>query len=228
MTAASAVACGACVFGLADQMLPPIAGWSILAVTWTLAVMVALTVTRTELPLVPPGPHQVLLVAGGVLASGVTGPLTTLPLAAMPLIATLMAKRRPELLTPAARRIILRIGVLHGIAVIPLVGVMAWRLATTTPQDTAIRWGGTAAGRRAMNELYRAEPASLDAYRAIVRDGAFPEATAAARRLAAIGDPAADRPLLAAAQARFRDEDYAASEIGRALTEMDARGVPSR
>jgi len=221
--ATPARACGQCSFALVDRIVPPVHGWTLLAISLPLSVVVAGLLLRRRLP----GTMHPLLQAGltgaAVVLSGVAGPLLVWP-AALPAMRAAWRARRGDG-NDRERRVLMRIGTVHAVAALALLATGVIVLLTRTRADYIVQWGGTAGASMGLRSLTKDEPASLPDYRDIVMRGGGGEVAWAARRLGAIGDPVTDGPLLESAAARLEDDAVAIEGVRAGRESLRARAA---
>lgn len=99
-----------------------------------------------------------------------------------------------------------------------------------TEASYIMTWEKTGAGRMELQRLLQSEPASLPNLRQLVIEGNASLATAAAKRLATVGEPQTDVPILIEALERFRFEPDGASsaaDLEAALRSLSGSNLPA-
>ena len=223
-TAADANACGVCVMGATDIILPPIQIWMLIALTWFLSNGIVRSVTRINLPAQPKVFGAVGIAFLGLIVGGIAfGPLTILPLTLPPAYAFVrsIVQRRPGEVSVRV------IGALHVLAIAMAVGFSVYTLRTRTDAEYIAQWPGSPTGRARFKALRHREPASLPAYRELLAGDNESLAVEAAERLGEVGDPDVDEVLLMNAARRFHDSTDARQRIEGALEKLRARSGPS-
>jgi hypothetical protein len=224
--ATPAAACGGCVFAMADMVLPPITLWCVIAVTWFLASAAVASILRLELPLQPKLLVASLVAAGGVVLSGIVGPLALLPLGIPPLVAFVHAGFGARRAGERGRRAILLLGAAHVVAATIGLGLLVFTLTTRTDADVIVRWPFSPPARERWRELAARGQAGLPELREIVERADGMLLAQAALQLAKVGEPAQDAPRVERALERLRADRYQedeANDVMRALVEMKRR-----
>ncbi len=221
--ATPAFACGACNYAKIEALMPSIRFWSLLAIAWFVANGVVRSATGVALPLQPRALGAIVLACVAVLFNGVTGLPNAVLLLLIPLWSLGRSLRRgsdPDL------RVVRIIGGIAVVACAALALQSGRELSRTrTKAETIALLSSTAAGRHEFARLRHDEPASLDTYRDLLRLGDSTTAIKAAERIAIIGDPDVDLPLLEQARMRFGADDPTAEQIALAIQQLRARNV---
>lgn len=225
-----ALACGYCTRSIVDALLPGVNAWSTWAVAWLAAMSLVRYSTKVVLPFVPLNPGWLVL-GLGFLGCGVTyGLLPLLPLALGPLVSTLMAfipgaGRRWGSAALRGVRWVGLVGVATGVV---LAGYSTYVHRTRSDVDFMCEWPGGPVTRGKVKRLAREEPASLATYREILRRPSHSFTADVAERVAEIGDPAIDLPLLRDALSRYpKDWTWDADRMQKALEAFEFRASVS-
>ncbi|HEX3531998.1 MAG TPA: hypothetical protein VH988_33485 [Thermoanaerobaculia bacterium] len=148
------------------------------------------------------------------------GPLVVPFLMTPPLVATLLAFGSKPFPGRLAVRIV---GGLHVVALAAGLVMMVHILKTRTDGEFIVQWEGAAMGQSRLHHLQKEEPRSLPTYRYLV-EHASPRAVAqAAGRIALLGSPEVDGPLLEKALRRSAGEPEAAESLTAALAALRSR-----
>jgi hypothetical protein len=207
-----------------DSVLPPIRVWSLFAILWFIAHGALRSWSGVILPLQPRLIASVgIAVLGFLLGAAWLGPMAVLPLAFPPAYAVLRALI-PRVQMPDSVRKRLRIAGAVALSAVAILG--AWsvhEVRTRTEAQFIADWSATAIGRAHFKALQAKEPSSLAAYRELLMIGDGTVAAQSAERIARIGDPAVDVPLLERALIRFGSDDGTAEAIAQAIHQLRAK-----
>jgi hypothetical protein len=226
----SANACGQCAASQIWKLFPPLLIWQWIGIAWFLTLSLLKTVSKTELRFIPhiiPGAFLTLL--GLFFGFVMTGPITILPFLVIAFAATivLLFNRKKKY----SLRLFIAIYLLAflSISAIMVTGILEIIHPTPkSPVDIILRWEGTGSERIAFSELRKAEPDSVSSYREIVRKGTFYSVTQAVKRLAIVGDPEIDVPLVINGLERSRANSYKylSIDIEDVLRKMTGLSLP--
>jgi hypothetical protein len=195
--------------------------WIILAFTWFLAHGVIRTFAKAPLPAQPGLLGSIgLALAAAVVASAIAGPLVVPFLMIPPLVATVLAFGS----NPFPGRLAVRIvGGLHVAALLAGLVMMTYILRTRTEGEFIVQWEGTAMGDSRLHQLRKEEPRSLPTYRYLVEHGGSRVVAKAAERIAVVGSPEVDVPILEKALRRSSNKPRAAESITAALAALKSK-----
>jgi hypothetical protein len=222
-----ALACGVCAASMMDSFAPPVQWWLLLAFTWFLAHGAIRTFAKAPLPAQPGllGSIGLSLVAFGV-GSVMAGPLVVPFLMTPPLIATLLAFGAKPFPGRLAVRIV---GGLHVAALAAGLMMMVHILNTRTDGEFIVQWENAVMGQSRLRHLQKEEPRSLPTYRYLVEHAGPRVVAQAAERIALVGSPEVDIPILERALRRSTGEPRAAESLTAALAALRSRpGIPFR
>lgn len=213
-----ALACGVCTASIVDSFAPPVQGWILLAFTWFLTHGAIRTLTRAPLPAQPGLLGSIGLgLAAAVLGLAIAGPLVVPFLMIPPLVATFLALGS----NPFPGRLAVRIaGGLHVAALLASLAMSAYILRTRTEGEFIVQWEGAAMGISHLHQLQKDEPRSLPTYRYLLEHGSSRLIAKAVERIAVVGSPEVDIPLLEKALRRSSNEPQAAESITAALAAL--------
>jgi len=210
---------------MVDLFLPPALLWFLLPLSWFVAMGAASSLLGLRLA----GQPGVLGSIGLTLAAFLTGAMVLGPLASAPLIlppayAFLRAvwMGAPDL-SGRPRRVLLAIGTAHLLAIAAGVAILIHTQLTRTDSAYICQWPDTALGRSKFRDLRVLEPASLPQYRYIAEHASGPLVGDAADRLAEIGNPSEDDPVLDRALGRNAADSDLAGRIVMARRRLDQR-----
>jgi hypothetical protein len=223
---APAAACGVCASAGADLDLPPIHAWAFLGGAWFFATALLSQVYHTPLEVFPRLPWALGILGGLFVLSGIAlgagGFLLLIPWAAIPFILSLFMRRPP--FDKRTLRIWLQVAGLAALAAILILAFWSRHIRTTrTRAEFIVQWPHTPPARELMMELKKNEPESLDEYRYIFEHGDNLLAPDMVKKLAALGDPDVDIPLLEARLEEFEDDPYDLEQIQDAIEELRQR-----
>mgnify|MGYP001599284333 CR=1 FL=1 len=202
-TGSDAWACGPCMIASADQILPPIYLWCSIAVGWFLATGAIASFFRVKSKYIPGILKTFLYLFLFFFVGASTGMLGLLVLAVPPALTFAYSFSSGSIHSwPHGFRL--------GIRWLALVAVTAFSIAsikcihirqTRSPFDFILQWGDLVPSLVIIHSWKQKEPEILPNYRFIIEHGKDQPVVFAriAERLAAIGDPAIDIPILEAA-----------------------------
>jgi len=216
-----ALACGTCTASIVDSFAPPVAWWIILAFSWFLAHGVIRTFAKAPLPAQPGLVGSIgLALAAAAAAAAMAGPLVVPFLMIPPLVATMLAFGSKPFPGRLAVRIV---GGLHVAALVAGLVMMAYILRTRTEGEFIVQWEGAAMSDLRLHQLQKEEPRSLPTYRYLVEHGSSRVVATAAARIALVGSPEVDGPILERALRRSSNEPRAAESITAALAALQRK-----
>jgi|SRR6185295_11517789 len=216
-----ALACGVCTASIVDSFAPPVQWWILLAFTWFLTHGAIRTLTQAPLPAQPGVLGSIgLSLAAAVMASVIAGPLVVPFLMIPPLVATVLAFGSNPF--PGRRAVRIASG-LHVAALLIGLVMSAYILRTRTEGEFIVQWEGAAMGDSRLRQLQKQEPRSLPTYRYLLEHGGSRLIAKAAERIAVVGSPEVDVPILERALRRFSNEPRATESLNAALTVLQGR-----
>lgn len=220
--AGDAFGCSICCTSLTDYFVPPIGLWSLLAIAWFLTNGAVRDLTKRKLPLQPGFAVSVFLVLGiGLLGAAMVGLGVMYLLFIPPAIGFARAISSRSETEVNGRKATKIVGWIYGSGVICAIVLFAYTHMTRKPEEFICKWGLNAPGFMLFNNLKGEEPASLEAYRYLVRNGDDQIVGKAAERIGEIGDPAVDIPLL---KAHVRSgQDHYAARVRAAILKLEAK-----
>jgi len=120
-----------------------------------------------------------------------------------------------------ARKVIILLAVVHGIAGATGLWLLVHTLRTRTDAGYICEWSGTAPGLARFAMLRKQEPASIDSCRYVIEHGSGWIVGKAAARLGEIGDATRDAQLLREASAK--SEQAVRTQIDEALSSLERK-----
>jgi hypothetical protein len=212
-------------------VIPPVVFWSFLSLSWFVMTGIASSVFHQKLPLQPRAVFSVgIAVAAALVGAAVLGPLVLLPLAVPPayvFIRSVLPWRRLPV-EGGLRKVILSLGIVSLLCAGAGLVVLVRTLHTRTEAEYICQWASSAPAHAKFQALHKREPASLPEYRYIIQHSTDDFLAAeTADRLAEIGDPSLDAPLLQAAIARNRADSEVAVRMTAALQHLRGRATGS-
>lgn len=208
--ASPAKACGACAIALSDQYLPPISLWNSIAVCWYLGTAAISSYFRVKVNFVPGLLAVGVVILGGLgtLALGYPFLLLLAIPAAMAAVLSIFGQTTAE-----SRSFRLAIRSLAGVAILAVsfAAIKSVQIhRTRTDMGFVLQWGDVVPALAIVESWKLKEPESLSKYREVIERGRRMEVVVerAAERIAEIGDPAVDIPLLEAALKRCDTENW--------------------
>lgn len=223
--APAAAACSVCATAFADQDLPPIYGWAFLSAGWFLATAFLSVVFRSRVPAIPRFvfsvfiPPLLFIVTGGSVVLF----LLLIPWAAIPFFRALFSKRDP--FDRRRLRTTIRVLGFTAIAAILVMAIWSHRIRTTrTRAEFIVQWPYTPPATQFMTEMKKEEPACLDEYRYILEHGDGLLASDMAEKIAHIGNPEVDIPLLKSRLEQLQADplnDSYAEELQAAIAKLE-------
>ena len=202
--------------------------WVHVGTAWFIALSIVSFRWKVKIPCIP-SLLIVCILAPPVLFSYVVmfGDQTLLPFLVIAIISWIISLRRAW--QPRSLRI-----EIHAIAACALMSIFISTIPEIMhptprgPVDIVLRWEGTSQERMAFHRLKQMEPRSVDAYREIVRKASLYAVSAAAARLAKIGDPKVDVPIIIDALERQQKNayPYIDDKLQESLSKMT--GLPVR
>jgi hypothetical protein len=196
---------------MADLDLPPIYAWAFLGGTWFFATALLAEVFKVRLPVFPRFLWVLGILAGLYIFSGISlgvMPFVLLiPWAVIPFILSLFMRRPP--FDNRTLRVLLWITGCVALAAILVLAFWSHRIRTTrTRAEFIVQWPHTPPAREFMIELKKEEPESLNQYRYILEHGDSLLASDMAEKIAVIGDPDVDIPLLKKRLEEFQNDPW--------------------
>ena len=208
--ASSAEACSACVIALSDQYLPPISLWNGIAISWYLGTAAIASYFRVNVKYVPG-----LLAIGVVILGGLGTLMIGYPIllllvipSALAAVASVFGKTTTEI---RPFRLAIRSLACVAILSISFATIKSVQIhRTRTDMGFILQWGDVAPALAIIESWKLQEPESLPKYRELIDRGRRMEVVVerAAERIAEIGDPTVDLPLLEAALKRCDTENW--------------------
>lgn len=212
--------CGICMWALSTQHLPAIIPWAILSVAWFIALSVLANRHGRRLLLVPhPGIAVVFVVVACALELAFTGPLITILLLVPCGLNTLSSFSRS--ISPSWSSS-LRTGVRWtGVVAVGGMTFFGFHSSNAAKEmdiaDRIMAWQGTVLERTLLRELQEKEPESLGQYRKLMREGSGSILWLTSKRVAEVGEPEIDVPILIEAL----DSERSASEFKNEFNSSD-------
>ncbi|MBW1692738.1 MAG: hypothetical protein JRJ41_01005 [Deltaproteobacteria bacterium] len=185
-------------FAMVARVLPLTWGWIIFSIVWYLALTASASVRKEKvfgiLSLRAAFLLVIILIIVGVM---MLGPAPMFLLLVLSIIGTIGAVfKKAENSNPLFKKDMKVIG---GFVLLSLLGLGSGSLSirfTRTPSDYILKWRHTYPARAALADLLKSGPEALPDLRVIVEKGSPPLIVQAAERLAVIGEPQVDVPLL--------------------------------
>jgi len=211
-----------------DLGLPPIQAWALLGGAWFLATAFFSQVFRVRLPLFPPVPWALAILLGlyvfSAVAAGAGVFVLLIPWAAIPFILSLFM-RRPPFDSRALRTWLLVTGVVALAGILVLAVASHYIRASRTRAQFIVQWPHTPPAMDLMKELKKDESESLDEYRYILEHGDDLLVSDMAKKLAILGNPEVDIPLLKARLEEFQNDPYELEDIRAAIENLQSRAA---
>lgn len=222
----AANACGVCVWAMHWNYIPPIYEWSIILPAWFLISSIMASRSGVDIAFLPKPLKGILYLCFAFLLAAQFGP-TLLVLLVVPFVRGLygLLNRHDRTAWPpvfAKRFAWLTTSV--GILMLVALGHQLWLRSHMTPVDKIMKWQGTAFSRVFEDQLRKQEPDSIPEYRRLLIDGPTFHKPLGAQRLAEIGDPAIDLPLMGAALAKIEVEKRSYEQMPGLSIESDMAG----
>lgn len=195
---ASAEACSVCAYAMVERVLPLTWGWIIFSIIWFLALAASATARKEKLHCIPNFSLALLLVIILVIIGLMfMGPAPLFLLFLASIIGTLGAFfKKTEDSNSLFKHDMKVIG---GFVLLSLLGLGSGSLyirSTRTPSDFILGWLSTYPGRAVLSDLLKSGPEALPDLRVLVEKGEPELVAKVAERLAVIGEPQIDVPLL--------------------------------
>ena len=192
----------------------------LLAAGWFLANGVIRSATGVDLPIQPRVVGSVLLAGFAFLLGGAfAGPFLVLPLAIPPMIGFVQNLRSSD----RRSRSVIVVGVLAAVLAAGTATYSVYMGQTRSDAQYIAQWGNTALGRHMFLKLRDSEPESLGTYRYLVQHGDSRIAAQSAERIAILGTPSYDIPILEEALRRFAADDSTAEAISLAINALRSK-----
>ncbi len=220
------LACGTCVTDAFEYLLPPIGLWMLISVSWYLCSGGVLSFFKEKLAFQPGILKSLFFVGAALFASAFAGPFFFLLLGTLPVIGclALAIPRFSRHCTPRFRQIFLLIATVHFIAVAFATGITVRTLKTRTDAQFLIqRSGYSSTGKAILAGMKQREPASIDEYRYILKNGRYGVTGEVALRLSAISNDESDIDLLESAIKKHGPSEYFTGDLRRALEQLKTR-----
>lgn len=228
-----AQACAMCTYAIFWRIFPPVVPWTVIMLVWYFCYSLVVTIDGGQLLYIRRLPGSLGWIGPAILLSVIIlGPIIMFIFGAICLTNFAVSLWPFPLLgwSPWLRWQVRVVGVIFIVA-LGYTAVTEYATARKMDQaDVIMKWDGTVPSIHAFQDLKEQEPASLPLYRKIIREGESFTRARAAMRLAEVGDPEEDVPLLIEALTDEyqlpENERYAADDINEALHMMTRIKLP--
>jgi len=200
-------ACVVCIHAAVYSVLPIYGGWILFGIIWYIVLSWVSKYHKRKLSGIPthPGKAILIIIILAVIGLFFLGPIPFFFLFPICVIGTMRVLLKKKEDTDFKKRV----KMLGGLAITAFVilGVASYYIkANETASDYILKWNSTYQGRAAFKKLLTQGIVALPDLRAIVKKGRSDMVAEAAQRLAQIGVPAIDVPLLKEALKSFTSE----------------------
>lgn len=227
-SASEALACGSCMYINFDRILPPITGWVIFSVMWSLSLSIYAAITKTKIWGVY-SPLWLLFVITILFITSIMfiGPLLLLLLMLPGIILFIKAFLTNKPINKKEKR---NLRILSGAGIVCLMFMISITVIIhreRTDADFILKYENSGPGRMVLKGLVNQTPPKIKDLRKVVLKGQDSQMVAlASEGIAAHGDPVRDVPLLVDAYARiYGSDDDAKIEI--ALSKLTGFSLPA-
>ena len=227
LPAGDASACGACMYGIFDWLLPPIKGWVLLAVAWSFVLSGYSTFTGVPIW----GVFRLLGWIATVIILALTslmyfGPVFLLLLMLPCIVSSVYAYLPDKMMDRKVKRDLKVIGAV-GLAGLAFMTVtMQIQLHNRSEAAFILKWENTFQSQKLLEGLAQATPPKLNQLREVIRHAKSDYILAkASQGIATHGDAAIDVPLLIDAYMRTSNKDEN-RKIEQALARLTGLNLP--